>query len=199
MLSHVFRPMIIAAPLVSRRRVGDSEAAWAPMKRWTGHLKGAQAVKQGALVRSLPVEDTLLEPFRTPRAGAAAATGGEASGGGGEENGSGGGKYGTCAVVGSSGAMMRARAGRVIDEHDAVFRFNNAPTRRFEDHVGSRVTYYVMNRAASDALLEKQARPRRVDLFHTPRVPLDPFLAPSSLTSRARLVVRVRPFAAGGG
>jgi len=70
-----------------------------------------------------------------------------------------GGRYATCAVVGSSGAMLRARAGRVIDEHDAIFRFNNAPTRRFEEHVGARVTYQLVNRAAADALLEKQVFP----------------------------------------
>lgn len=32
-----------SAPLLALRGVGESEAAWAPVKRWTGHLKGKDA------------------------------------------------------------------------------------------------------------------------------------------------------------
>ena len=49
-----------AAPLLALRGVGESDESWAPVKRWTGHLKGAQAVKQNVLPRALPVEDTIL-------------------------------------------------------------------------------------------------------------------------------------------
>ena len=34
-----------------------------------------------------------------------------------------------CAVVGSSDAMLGKGKGREIDEHTAVIRFNDAPTR----------------------------------------------------------------------
>lgn len=33
-----------SAPLLTLRAVGESEAAWAPVKRWTGHLKGKDAI-----------------------------------------------------------------------------------------------------------------------------------------------------------
>jgi hypothetical protein len=171
-----------SAPLLALRGVGESEDAWAPVKRWTGHLKGAQAVKQNALARALPAEDTILEPFRGPAEGVSDGGGtgdekrgskgggggggrgvskGAGVGGGGGGSGDDGaegaaGRYATCAVVGNSGAMLRERGGRVIDEHDAVFRYNNAPTRRFEEHVGNRVSYHLINRAAADTLLEKQ-------------------------------------------
>lgn len=52
-------------------------------------------------------------------------------------------RWGTCAVVGSSGALMYAAHGERIDGHDAVFRINGAPVRGLERHVGSKTTYRV--------------------------------------------------------
>ena len=37
-------------------------------------------------------------------------------------------RYGSCAVVGSSGRLVGAGHGTAIDDHDAVIRFNQAPT-----------------------------------------------------------------------
>ena len=45
-----------------------------------------------------------------------------------------------CAVVGSSGSLLRQAAGAEIDAHDIVLRINIAPTDRFERHAGSRTT-----------------------------------------------------------
>ena len=45
---------------------------------------------------------------------------------------------GSCAVVGSSGSLRGARLGRAIDAHDVVIRFNYAPTRGYEDDVGTK-------------------------------------------------------------
>lgn len=51
----------------------------------------------------------------------------------------------SCAVVGSSGSMLRHNYGKEIDRHTAVIRFNEAPTRGFERHVGSRTTLRLQN------------------------------------------------------
>jgi len=46
----------------------------------------------------------------------------------------------SCAVVGSSGALLNASFGRQIDAADHVIRMNTAPTIGFEAHVGSKTT-----------------------------------------------------------
>jgi hypothetical protein len=48
-------------------------------------------------------------------------------------------------VVGNSGALLDAQRGAEIDAHDAVVRFNAAPTRRFERNVGSKTTVRMQN------------------------------------------------------
>ena len=53
--------------------------------------------------------------------------------------------FGTCAVVGSSGSLLQGECGGAIDEHDAVWRINDAPVRGFERFVGSRETVRVLN------------------------------------------------------
>jgi len=52
----------------------------------------------------------------------------------------------SCAIVGSSGLLLRTKHGRAIDNHTAVIRFNDAPTKRKEDFVGSRTTLRIQNR-----------------------------------------------------
>ena len=46
-------------------------------------------------------------------------------------------------VVGSSSNLLQAQKGSEIDDHDAVFRVNFAPTEGFEKDVGSRLSYRV--------------------------------------------------------
>ena len=60
-------------------------------------------------------------------------------------------RYNTCAVVGSGGIMVHKSVaadalGEAIDKHDAVFRFNLAPTKGFEKSVGSKTTIRLINR-----------------------------------------------------
>mmetsp|Transcript_46729 Transcript_46729/g.118280 ORF Transcript_46729/g.118280 Transcript_46729/m.118280 type:complete len:570 (-) Transcript_46729:491-2200(-) len=56
-----------------------------------------------------------------------------------------GAQYRSCALVGSSGILLRRRAGKEIDAHDMVLRFNSAPTAAYSEHVGGRTTYRVCN------------------------------------------------------
>ncbi|XP_028993342.1 beta-galactoside alpha-2,6-sialyltransferase 2 [Betta splendens] len=51
----------------------------------------------------------------------------------------------SCAVVTSAGAILHSRLGREIDAHDAVLRFNAAPTERYERDVGEKTTIRIIN------------------------------------------------------
>ena len=54
-------------------------------------------------------------------------------------------RYGSCAVVSSASSLKKYRYGKEIDSHDAVFRFNAAPTAGFEHLVGGRTTVRLIN------------------------------------------------------
>jgi len=56
------------------------------------------------------------------------------------------GRFTSCAVVGSSGRLRNASYGTEIDEHEAVFRMNDAPTVGYGAAVGRRTTYRVVNK-----------------------------------------------------
>jgi len=51
----------------------------------------------------------------------------------------------SCAVVGSSGAILDHEYGEIIDQHDVVMRCNQAPTAGFEKSVGSRTDVRIIN------------------------------------------------------
>mmetsp|Transcript_22773 Transcript_22773/g.63242 ORF Transcript_22773/g.63242 Transcript_22773/m.63242 type:complete len:336 (-) Transcript_22773:338-1345(-) len=49
--------------------------------------------------------------------------------------------YSSCALVGNSASLVQYQFGNEIDSHDVVLRFNDAPTRGYEEHVGRRCTF----------------------------------------------------------
>lgn len=55
------------------------------------------------------------------------------------------GPWGRCAVVSSAGSLKSSQLGKEIDDHDAVLRFNGAPTANFQQDVGMKTTIRLMN------------------------------------------------------
>ncbi|XP_066542242.1 beta-galactoside alpha-2,6-sialyltransferase 2 [Hoplias malabaricus] len=56
-----------------------------------------------------------------------------------------GSSFHSCAVVTSAGAILHSGLGKEIDSHDAVLRFNSAPTEGYERDVGNKTTIRIIN------------------------------------------------------
>ena len=56
-------------------------------------------------------------------------------------------RYGfkSCAIVGNSGGLNEARLGKDIDSHDIVVRLNVAPVNGFEEKVGGKTSFRLLN------------------------------------------------------
>lgn len=55
------------------------------------------------------------------------------------------GLWGRCAVVSSAGSLKSSQLGQEIDNHDAILRFNAAPTDNYQRDVGTKTTIRLMN------------------------------------------------------
>mgnify|MGYP001803257427 CR=1 FL=1 len=57
----------------------------------------------------------------------------------------------SCAIVGNSGSLLMDSMGNDIDNHDAIFRFNNAPVgNELARFVGSKTSFMFLNKLAMD-------------------------------------------------
>nr|XP_057902647.1 CMP-N-acetylneuraminate-beta-galactosamide-alpha-2,3-sialyltransferase 1-like isoform X1 [Doryrhamphus excisus] len=53
-------------------------------------------------------------------------------------------RRGICAVVGNSVNLKGSRYGRLIDAHDVVVRMNYAPTKGYEEDVGTKTSHHIV-------------------------------------------------------
>jgi len=85
-------------------------------------------------------------------------------------------EYKTCAVVGSSSSLLKSGYGMDIDQHDAVFRINSAPTRGFYKDVGSFTTFRVSYGSNCMAAIVVDVVPSHgiCTVDHTAKVHIDP-------------------------
>mmetsp|Transcript_10902 Transcript_10902/g.27426 ORF Transcript_10902/g.27426 Transcript_10902/m.27426 type:complete len:648 (-) Transcript_10902:240-2183(-) len=63
-----------------------------------------------------------------------------------------------CAVVGDQAGLLRTQLGIMIDRHDAVLRFNQAPTSGNQEHVGSKTTLRLINKKTAEQLFRRGSK-----------------------------------------
>ena len=99
-------------------------------------------------------------------------------------------KHKTCALVYNSNELLSRDHGPKIDGHEAVFRFNNAPTTGFEKHVGGRTTYRFSQTKFLRSLLVRDPKLRK----RVPKVSKDDVLLATSEASQDLYVLLRRTF-----
>ncbi|XRB04701.1 sialyltransferase [Pycnococcus provasolii] len=72
--------------------------------------------------------------------------------------------YRRCAVVGHDSSLLDTMHGRRIDSAEAVFRFNNAPTKGYEEYVGTRDSVRLLSTSFLRMVLTRDPHLRRVGL-----------------------------------
>ncbi|XP_066292949.1 beta-galactoside alpha-2,6-sialyltransferase 1-like [Branchiostoma lanceolatum] len=78
--------------------------------------------------------------------------------------------YNSCAVVSSSHGLKLHHYGHDIDSHDAVLRFNCAPTDGFSVHVGSRTDIRLINTQIPQKTCTNEFWDRRIKMFNNETV-----------------------------
>eukprot|EP00899_Mesostigma_viride_P027661 jgi/Mesvir1/807/Mv17398-RA.1 len=116
------------SPFWSPDEAAYQRDAWRHIRKWTAHLQTQWKFGRTRFTEALPVNDTLLKYTKQ--------------------------RFTSCAAVGNSGGLLKSKAGDAIDRHDVVLRYNDAVTKGFEQHVGSKTTFRLLNRKWGDALLE---------------------------------------------
>ncbi|XP_037453351.1 sialyltransferase-like protein 4 isoform X1 [Triticum dicoccoides] len=61
-------------------------------------------------------------------------------------------QFGSCAVVGNSGDLLKTKFGDEIDSYDVVIRENGAPVQNYTEYVGAKSTFRLLNRGSAKAL-----------------------------------------------
>jgi len=69
-----------------------------------------------------------------------------------------------CAVVGNAGHLSLTKYGKEIDAYDVVVRLNQAPTKGYEERVGTKTTMRIMNRLWSVAYGRYDEQVKRLGL-----------------------------------
>jgi len=67
--------------------------------------------------------------------------------------------FSTCAIVGSSGSMLKSSFGKEIDSHTFVMRFNQAPTVGYEKRVGSKTSLRLQNQERTGSVPTDKGNP----------------------------------------
>ena len=103
---------------------------------------------EDALRTTTTISKSVLEKMKDLRAMDVLSQRSKSSSGGGDSNNNNIRKkkqYETCALVGTAAIVTDAQRGGEIDANDAVFRTNDAPTKRYEQFVGRRATYRIVS------------------------------------------------------
>jgi len=108
---------------------------WRSIRKWTAHLDAQWKFGRTRFTEVVPANDTIIRHYKK--------------------------RFKTCAAVGNSGGLKFAKAGPVIDMHDAVLRYNGAPSKTYEEMVGEKTTFRLLNRRVGDALLSQPNPPEK--------------------------------------
>eukprot|EP00958_Prasinococcus_capsulatus_P026960 scaffold5101_cov403-Prasinococcus_capsulatus_cf.AAC.2 len=123
---------------------GTDRATWARLDQWLHALPRSMSITGSSLEAFVPLNDTLSGASRFVVKDEALR---------GME------RYNRCAIVSDSASLKSVQLGSMIDGHDAVVRFNFAPTKGYGKFYGSKTTFRFLNRhVTSSTNIAKERR-----------------------------------------